>query len=339
MIALHRTSLKEAIRWLPGIVISLVSIFLLLRLADLGQVIQALRTVKLSWLILAVLFYFLGIILRAWTWAILLQGQATSSRAFIALNEGYLLNNLFPFRLGEIGRALLLSRAVGISAFFVLSTIIIERAYDLAIASGLLLATLPFILGFNSAREASLLVLSFVSAALICLFFLARYHEAIKIRLENIWPSNLLYHERFLPRIGFLLSGLGILRRPDRFVISLLLILASWFFGSLEIHLLAVGFGMEPAWWWTGFVLGVVSLGIALPAAPANLGVYEAAMVGSFLLLGVPGTQALALAIIAHFIHITITGVIGVLALAREGQTLTGIYLQLRQEARWQRRP
>jgi hypothetical protein len=38
----------------------------------------------------------------------------------------------------------LLAQATGISAFFVLSTIVIERTYDLAIAGGLLLATVPF---------------------------------------------------------------------------------------------------------------------------------------------------------------------------------------------------
>lgn len=332
MIALQGTRLKEVSRWLPGIGISLIMIILLIRLVNMGEVIQALKLVKMSWLIPVVLLYLGGMFLRSWTWATLLQGKIPLPRVFLTLHEGYLLNNLFPFRVGEIGRAVLLNQASGLSTFFILSTILIERAYDLAIASSLLLVTLPYVVGFEAARELSVTVLAAVGILFIGLSLMASYQQVLKAKMENFWSTNILYQRRLLPRLGLFLAGLGILRSPLHFLLSLTLILASWLFGLLEVHLLAVGIGIEPSWWWTGFVLGVVSLGIALPAAPASLGVYEASMVGSFLLLDVPGEQALALAIMAHFIHIAITGIIGGYALARDGQSLTGIYARLRRE-------
>lgn len=331
MIALQRLKLKEITRWLPGIVISLAMIFILFRLIDPGQVVRAMRLLKVSWLLPGVLFYLCGIFLRAWTWAVLLQAKVSFPRVFLTINEGYLLNNLLPFRLGELGRAVLLNQVTRVSTFFVLSTILIERAYDLAIASGLLLATLPYVIGFESARELSIAILLAVGIVLIGLFILGGYRETLKAKLEILWPLSSLFQKQILPRLELILSGLGILRNPVRFLMSLGLILASWFFGLLEIHVLAIGIGIEPAWWWTGFVLGIVSLGIAVPSAPASLGVYEASMVGGFLLLGVPGEQALAVAFTAHLIHILITGVIGGFALARDGQSLSGIYLRLRQ--------
>lgn len=331
MIALHRMKLKEISRWLPGIMVSLAMLILLLRLVDTGQVAQALRFMKVEWLFPVVLLYLCGILLRSWTWATLLQGKVPLPRVFLTVNQGYLLNNLFPLRLGEIGRAILLNQVSRVSTFFILSTILIERAYDLAIASGLLLATLPYVLGIESAHELSLGVLAATSVTLVGLFILAGFREGLKVKLKSLWPANDLYQKRLLPRLDLFVSGLGVLRSPARFLLSLFLILASWFFGLLEIHVLAVGIGIEPAWWWTGFVLGVVSLGIAVPSAPASLGVYEASMVGGFLLLDVPVEQALALAITAHLIHIAITGLVGGFALARDGQSLSGIYLRLRQ--------
>lgn len=323
--------LKEVSRWLPGMGISLVMIILLVRLVDIGEAVKALKLIKVSWLLPVVLFYLGGIFLRTLTWATLLQGKIPLSRVFITVNEGYLLNNLFPLRLGEVGRAVLLNQTTGLSTFFILSTILIERAFDLAIASSLLLATLPYVIGFETAREISIGVLTAVGILFTGLFIMAGNQQILKAKLETLWPKKHLYQKRILPRLGLFLAGLGILRNPLRFLLSLVLILASWLFGLLEVHLLAVGMGIEPAWWWTGFVLGVVSLGIAIPSAPASLGVYEASMVGSFLLLDVPGDQALALAIIAHFIHIAVTGMIGGFALARDGQSLSRIYLRLRQ--------
>jgi uncharacterized protein (TIRG00374 family) len=123
---------------------------------------------------------------------------------------------------------------------------------------------------------------------------------------------------------------LEVLTRIDKFLLSVFFILMSWFFGAVEIHLLIAGFGISAPWWWTGFALGVVSLGIALPSAPASLGVYEAAMVGALAILGVPASQALAIAIIAHVIHIISTGIIGGIALFRDGETLSGIYQRLK---------
>jgi hypothetical protein len=76
--------------------------------------------------------------------------------------------------------------------------------------------------------------------------------------------------------------------------------------------------------------MGFISLGIALPSAPATLGVYEAASVAAWALLGVPFAQALAVALVAHLIHITITGLIGGYGFFRDRETLSGIYLRIR---------
>ena len=59
---------------------------------------------------------------------------------------------LLPFRLGEIGRALILSFKASLRFMFVFSTILIERAIDVAISAGLILVTLPFVVGASWAR-------------------------------------------------------------------------------------------------------------------------------------------------------------------------------------------
>jgi hypothetical protein len=283
----------------------------------------------LNWFVVAIIFYLLGMVMRALSWMTLLQNKASYGRVFLTLNEGYLLNNIFPFRLGELGRAVLLSQATGLSAFFVLSTIIIERAYDVAVAAGLLLATLPFVLGLDAGQTIASLVMVLVSLVLVSLFLLARYRQRLILKLEAYGATRPLFRDRILRRVKSLLEGLGALSRLDQFLLSVFYILIAWLFGSVQLYFLALSLGIDVQLWWIGFVVGVISLGIALPSAPAGLGIYEVAMVGAFALLGVPTSQALALALVAHFIHITITGFIGIYAIFRDGENIAGLYQRL----------
>jgi uncharacterized membrane protein YbhN (UPF0104 family) len=134
-----------------------------------------------------------------------------------------------------------------------------------------------------------------------------------------------------LPRLNSLLEGLGALAKPGQFLLSAVLIAGSWAFGGLETYVLLNSGVFSAPFWWTGFVLGVLSLGVALPAAPASLGVYEAAVVGALTLLNVSPADALAFAIVLHLIQIVSTGAIGAYALIRDGETISGLYTLVRE--------
>jgi uncharacterized membrane protein YbhN (UPF0104 family) len=104
---------------------------------------------------------------------------------------GYLLNNVFPLRAGELGRALIMGRSSKLGPLHVLSTIVIERAFDLIMAAALLLSTLPLALSMDWARPVALGTLAVVILGLIFLFFIARNSEKVMIwvdRLAERWP-------------------------------------------------------------------------------------------------------------------------------------------------------
>lgn len=317
-------------RWLPGIIISGIAIWLLIRASSYQDVVETIISIDPQWLIPSILCFLFSVMFRTQSWKILLQNKVPYGRVFLTLNEGYLLNNVLPFRLGELGRAFLLSQATDLTGFFVLSTIIIERTYDLAIAATLLLVTIPLVLGLKSSQIIALAVLIVVAMGFLAMFLLARYREAVISKLEKFSEERPTFREQILPRIDSILSGFEVLTRLDQFLYSIAFMLLSWFVGALMLYFLTVGFGVEVQSWWIGFVLGVISLGIALPSAPAGLGVYEVAMVGAFSLLGVSASQALAIALVAHLINITITGFFGMYGLIRDGETLSNIYRQLK---------
>lgn len=323
------SSWKKNLRWLPGVLISLVAIYFVARLVQWDELGPAIK-LFLPWYALAIVgLTLVFVFVRAAAWRVLLNNQPKLSDTFWAINQGYLLNNILPFRLGEVGRAFLLSRQSGIPTAQILSSVVIERSLDLAIAAGMLLATLPLALDMAWAKPITIIMLFVVIAALISLYFMARYHEKVDSWIERFggrWP---FFMKWIAPQVRSLLSGLSALTDTRRLVYSILLILLSWFV-AIFVYWIAL-FAIVPSvpYWWGVFVDAVLALGIAIPSAPAALGTYEAAMVGALSILGINQTSALAYAITLHFLQILVTGILGVTGLIRQGYSLGDLFRDL----------
>src|SRR5512140_598939 len=158
--------LKDAKRWLPGAIISLVLIGAILYFVDIPKVVAAIRAADYRILAVAALLGFGWMFVRAIVWRTLLRGRAPFRDVFWSLGEGYLLNNILPVRLGEIGRAFMLSRKTDLQFVEILPTIIIERAVDIAYTAAIFLAALPFVAGTADANRIGILVAIIVAIGL-----------------------------------------------------------------------------------------------------------------------------------------------------------------------------
>ena len=76
--------------------------------------------------------------------------------------------------------------------------------------------------------------------------------------------------------------------------------------------------------------LGAAAFGGAIPSLPGAVGTFDGAIVGALTLLSGDQSTALAAALTARFYNDLNSGVIGGIGLMREGQTLTGVYQQIK---------
>lgn len=320
---------RDVRRWLPGVLISVVALFALFRLAswqDLGMAFSTIQPLNLG---VALCLTILSLGTRGLAWRVLLERKATLRQAFFVVNEGYLLNNLFPLRAGEFGRAVFMGRVTGLGPLHVLSTIVIERAFDMAMAAGLLLTTLPLALGMSWARPVAILTLVLVIVGLTLLYLMARYNQQVQdwlLRLGKRWP---LVEKYIVPRLGSLLNGLRVLTRPSQFLQSLFWIAASWLLWVVIYYLMLLPIAPQAPFWWAAFADSVLALGIAIPSAPGAVGVFEAAMVGALTLVGVNASAALAYAIMMHFLQFTVTAILGFWGLAQERRSLSSLFAEI----------
>src|SRR5512141_739009 len=169
--------MKDVKRWLPGAIVSILLIAAILYFVDLRAMLDAIRHANYGLLAIGFGVGFLWMAVRAIVWRTLLRNRASYSDVFWTIGEGYLLNNFLPFRLGEIGRAFLLSRKSGLQFMEILPTIVIERAMDLGYSAIILLAALPYVVGAEGTERIGYIVGAVVLAGFVILSFLARYYQ------------------------------------------------------------------------------------------------------------------------------------------------------------------
>ncbi|MEN4010932.1 MAG: lysylphosphatidylglycerol synthase transmembrane domain-containing protein [Bellilinea sp.] len=316
-------------QWLPGVLISLVALFILSRLVQWEELGPAIARIPLQFILAVIVLTLLFLVVRALAWRAILGENISPIKTFWAINQGYLLNNLLPFRAGEFGRAFLLAQATGMQPARVLSSIFIERAFDLAIAAGMLLATLPLALGMAWARSVAIITLLVVLTALVILYLMSKNRLWVTQRIEKIGERWVFVRRVILPQFVSLLDGLSTLAEPRRFIVSLFWIGMSWVVAMTTYYIFLLPINPQSPFWWGIFTNAVLAMGIAIPSAPAALGTFEASIVGALTILGFDQTAALAYAITIHFVQIVVTGILGLTALARQGKSVGNLFRDL----------
>jgi len=322
-----RNNLK---RILPGLLVSILLIAVILYFVDIQTTLNALRNAN-YWLIgIAFVLSFVWLAVRAIVWRTLLRDKPTFKDVFFTEGEGYLLNNFLPFRLGEIGRAFLLSRKSGGMTFAeIIPTIVIERVVDLIISAVIFLAALPYVVNSESSPTLGYVIGGVMVSGLVLMYILAR---------NNQWALD-LFHKlsgRFpaLQKVGgnFLESffqGLGVLTDGWLFLRFLFWMIVNWAIALIAYYLMVLAFFPDAQPIWAIFGLGMAAFGGAVPSAPGAVGTFEGAVVFALTRFTKDESTAFAAALTMRIYNYLNSTVVGVIGLSREGQTLSGVYKQL----------
>jgi hypothetical protein len=322
--------LKDAKRWLPGALVSILLIAAILYFVDFRQMAEAIRSANYLILVLALPLSLLWMAVRALVWRTLLRNQASYRDVLFTVGEGYLLNNFLPFRLGEIGRAFLISRKSTLQFMEVLPTIVIERAVDLAYSAAILLVSLPFVVGAEGAGQIGAIVGAVVLLGLVVLYLLARNRQwALDLfhKLSQRWPA--------LQRVGggfieAFLQGLAVLTDGWLFARFLFWMTVNWAVAIVQYFMIVLAFFPDAKLIWGFFGLGVAAFGNAIPSLPGAIGTFEGAFGGALTILTGDQSTALAAALAGRLFMYINAITFGLIGLASEGQTLSGIYQQLK---------
>lgn len=307
--------------WL-GLAVSVLFVWLALRGLHLGEVWEAIGRANYWWLLPGIASYFLGVWARAWRWHYLLRPlQRIPTRTiFPIVAIGYMGNNIYPARAGEVLRAYVLRRRQGVPISASLATIIVERAFDGVVMLAFVFLNLPELarLTSDSGFVGDIRTLAlwgvglFLGAVLVFLVMAAFPAHAARLAA---WFTRRLAPARFRPAIGAIadrfLGGLASLRTPGDVVMVLVTSIVIWLFETGKYWFLMHAYPFEVSFFALMLMNGIVNLATTIPSAPGYVGTFDAPGIAVLSAYGVPVETAAAYTLVLHgalWLPITLLG-------------------------------
>jgi len=322
-------------RTLVVIVVAAALVVVFLHNVDLWGVGREIMQAKPEWLAVSLVTMVVNLAVRAIRWQYLLEplGAVPFGAAFRATAVGFAASTVLPARAGEVIRPYFLARQGSMSATGAFATVILERLLDVVTVLGLL-ASFVFFFGRDLA-EANPVVFTRVKLAgatagaaaflaLVVLFVLAGDPARLgrtMTRLEQVLPSKLA---GLIARIAEKFAkGLGAIRRPSRLLGALAWSVPLWLSIAVGIWAVAVAFRLGVPFTGSFLLLGVLSLGVAVPTPGAVGGFHEAFKLGVTTFYGVPDARAVGAAIVLHALSVGPSLLFGLYFAAQAGLNLS----------------
>jgi uncharacterized protein (TIRG00374 family) len=313
-------------KWLvaaAGMLISIIFLALAFRNLKPEDVLRYIQGAQPGWLILGALVYFLGVTIIAGRWGFLLNSikRVRLTALFPLVTIGYMGNNVYPFRAGEMLRILLLQRDEHIPFAKATTTVIVERVFD-----GLVMLTfIAVALLFVEIQSPEVRTVATFAAPLflvaVAVFFVMAARPQLLRQVMHLAG-------RFLPgRIRTLMTrladdvtaGLASLRSVGDLSGAVACSFGSWLVEAFVYWLVSFAFGLGVSYPVMLLTVGVVNLAGLIPASPGQFGIYETFVIAVLTGVNVPTGLATAYAFVIHMVIWLPVTLVGFYFLSRRG--------------------
>lgn len=330
---------EHPLKFLVSLLVSAVAVYFSFRGLEWGAFWEAIQRINLWWLVLGGGLLVSSNFLRAARWKILLsnQKQVRMYDIFKAVMIGYLANNVLPFKLGEVLRAVVVARENKLPVSGVGASVVVERGTDmltfLVIISiyGAILPTL------EAARYVGIFGITVLIIGLIFVAWMSRNHDRFFGRVEA-WADRKTEegHDKLARQMLSLFKGLEtIWRMPSPFMVIFYSITVWLVYLAVTLcGIMAFGFDMT-------FIekidAGIVMLifttvSLAIPAAPGYVGTYHGAAIAALVIFGIGQDEATAFAVVLHLLNYILYTPIGAYYLTQMGIKLSAVDEEIARE-------
>lgn len=323
------SAMKRWQLWL-GIAISLLFLYLALRGLELGEIGAALQDAHYWWLIPGIALYFIAVLIRSWRWHYLLRPIKVISTVhlFPVVAIGYMGNNIYPARAGEILRAVILKRTEEVPISASVATIIVERVFDGVVMLAFVFLNLPELarLTVDSGFVGSIQTIALWGAAaflgVLGVFLLAAMYPDRTVRYTGVLVNALVpvrYREPFMGFVERFLGGLAALRSPRDVLMVFFTSCLIWLLETGKYWFVMNAFPFEVSFFALMLMNGIVNLATTIPSAPGYIGTFDAPGIAVLVAYGVDRAIAAAYTLVLHVaLWVPIT-VLGLYYFVREG--------------------
>jgi uncharacterized protein (TIRG00374 family) len=310
-----------------GIAVSLACLYFATRGTDWAHVGVVLAGARPVWIAAVVIATVASVYIRAQRWRVLLRpvGEVPLYPALSATAIGFGASSVLPFRVGELLRPALLGRRAGVGMSAALSSVVLERLFDILLVIGCFL-TVSLIYPEVPAemRRGAIALAALAALGFAVLMTMQRHRvraEALLARMLARLPERLA--ARLRPLVASFMSGLGGL--ADLPTVLLVLWYSAYLWGVITLTFLFAFLALGthvPLVAASLTTVVVVAAAVFLPQAPGFVGTWQAGCVLALGLFGVSREAAVGYSLLTWVVQMASNiGTAGVF-LAREDVSL-----------------
>lgn len=319
-------------RWYfwASLLISGIFLYLALQGLQLDTVLSAIRSANLIWLLPVIFIYFTSVWFRSLRWHYLLGPikKIPTDKIFPIVAIGYMGNNIYPARAGELLRSVVLKHRYEIPISSSLASIIIERIIDGVIMLGFIFFNLTEL---NKLTASSGFVGSIRSLALwgsiafigALLFFLLAARFPQKAQNATSYIVTKIMPEKWQPKIMDIamrfFTGIKSLNSLKNLLMVLGTSVVIWLLETSVYWVVMQAFPIEVSFFGLMLMNGILNLSTTIPSAPGYIGTFDAPGIALLSAYGVEKTLAVGYTLVLHaalWLPITL---LGAYYFAREG--------------------
>lgn len=299
-------------RWaklVAGLLVTGVCSWLIIQQVDLSRLWVVLSSADPSWIVLGLFFLSMAYLLRIVRWWLMLRAIVPTLPLMACAGpflSSIALNNLLPFRAGDVMRVVGFCRQLTLPASSVLGSLVLERLLDLTAILIMFFVAVPHATpeGFPAEVLVTAGWLGLVCVVLIVVTIampeaLARLTANIALEVRNrAWGRA----GRLAQWVGHFFSSLALMRTRQQIIPLVLLSLGAWclegaLFAAVSKSVHIDDPGIAP---W--FALSTGTLGTLLPSTPGYVGTFDYLTMVGFLAYGFSQSVAAACALLVHVV-------------------------------------
>jgi glycosyltransferase 2 family protein len=278
--------MRRFVQALAGLAVSGLALWLTLRGKDLGGIWAAMRAADYRVLPVYVVVLLAIHLVRTWRWGLLLEPIA--KMPFARLNAvsavGFMALVLLPFRLGEFARPYLVAERPRLRVSAALSSVVVERVVD-GIFTGLLLIVALLGVpdrtpGIHALRVGGVVVL--LVWVVLLLFLVLAYVSraaAVQVVARVLGPFSPRFASRAAGMLDAFIHGLRMMPGRGKLALFFALTALYWGLNAWGMTILAAGFGFDLSAVAAFALLGILVVGVMIPAGPGMVGTFQGAVV------------------------------------------------------------
>lgn len=341
-------STKKKLQPLIGIAVSVILVYLVLFKPQFGQLFsgsiplldalfgaprlgiedlhQAGELLQIGPAIIAVIMLVFSLFIRAWRWRLIINqvGESKYWDVFHGMNVGYMSNNVLPLRAGELLRGIIVARRSNLAVGSLVTTVIVERIFDLAglgIVFGATLLLFPFPAWLKTAGG---ILCAIVFAVLVICAVIANNETRMVQWQEQLSARKTSFLTKIMGLILNLLEGLRVLKSPKTMFHIAWSSLTLWALYISVMKLVLDAFQLtngtypllaDNPWTAAAAITIITSLGFAIPSAPGGVGTYHASVLLGLSWFAVPEGLGVVFAAVVHGVNYLTMVIAGVISL------------------------